>query len=605
MPVDPRHRSRQLLEGPDRAVARAMMKAVGFTDESLARPQIGVAHCWIGTMPCNWSHRQLAQKVAEGVRAAGGTPIEVNTVAINDGITTGTEGMKTSLVSREVIADSVELVARGHMFDGLVTISGCDKTIPAMAMALGRLNIPGVMLYSGSIASGRCAEPNGMFGGRKLTIQDIYEALGAYNAGKISAAEFKDVEDHACPGAGACGGQFTANTMATAYEMLGISAMGWNDIPAYEAEKDGVAVACGRLAVELVTHGVTPRSLVTRRSFENAIAGVMATGGSTNSVLHLLATASEFRVPLSIDDFDRISRRTPVLADLRPWGTYTAPEMYAAGGMAVVGKRLMEAGLLHPDEKTVTGRSLGKEIERAVEPIGQGVIRPLDRPLKSEGGLAILRGNLAPGGCVIKISGQSKTLHSGPARVFEREEDAFAAVKGGRIRPDDVMVLRNEGPKGGPGMREMQLVTGALQGADLGESVALITDGRFSGATRGFVIGHVVPEAAARGPIAALADGDIVTVDVGRRRLDVALTEAELSRRLTTWRARQPHYVSGVLAKYARLVGDASHGAITDGAADAEPGPAFPTAGAEGGKGCERLTEHAAREEHRNDRSGS
>jgi dihydroxy-acid dehydratase len=564
MPVDPRHNSRKLLEGPDRVVARAMMKAVGFTDESLARPQIGIAHCWIGTMPCNWNHRQLAANVAEGVLAAGGTPLEVNTIAINDGITTGTEGMKTSLVSREIIADSVELVARGHMFDGLVTISGCDKTIPAMAMALGRLNIPGVMLYGGSIASGRCVGQGGMFFGRKLTIQDIYEALGAYNAGKITESELKDVEDHACPGAGACGGQFTANTMATAYQMLGISAMGSNDIPALDPLKADAARECGRTAVRLVNEGVTPRSLVTRRSFENAITGVLATGGSTNAVLHLLATASDFAIPLSIDDFDRLSRRTPVLADLRPWGTYTAPEMYAAGGMAVVGKRLLEAGLLHPDERTVTGRSLGEEIGQAREPEGQDVIKLLDRPLKKEGGIAILRGNLAPGGCVMKVSGETKRLHSGAARVFEREEDAFTAIKEGRIQPNDVMVLRNEGPKGGPGMREMQFVTGALQGAGLGESVALITDGRFSGATRGFVIGHIVPEAMERGPIAALVDGDTITIDVEQRRLDVALSDTQISDRLTKWQAPKSLYSTGVLAKYARLVADASHGAITD-----------------------------------------
>jgi len=564
MPSDPRHNSRKLLEGSDRVVARAMMKAIGFTDDSLARPQIGIAHCWIGTMPCNWNHRQLAANAAEGVREAGGTPIEVNTIAINDGITTGTEGMKTSLVSREIIADSVELVALGHMFDGLITISGCDKTIPAMAMVLGRLNIPGLMLYGGSIAAGRCVGQGGMFSGRKLTIQDIYEALGAYNAGKITASELKDVEDHACQGAGACGGQFTANTMATAYEMLGISAMGSNDIPALDPLKVDAARECGRLAVGLVNQCVTPRSLVTRQSFENAIVGVMATGGSTNAVLHLLATASDFGIPLSIDDFDRLSRRTPVLADLRPWGTYTAPEMYAAGGMAVVGKRLLKAGLLHPEEKTVTGRTLGEEIGRAREPEDQNVIKPLDRPLKREGGIAILRGNLAPEGCVMKVSGQTKRVHSGPARVFEREEDAFVAIKEGRIHPNDVMVLRYEGPRGGPGMREMQLVTGALQGAGLGESVALITDGRFSGATRGFVIGHIVPEAAERGPIAALVNGDTITIDVERRRLDVDLSEAQLSDRLSRWHAPKSRYQKGVLAKYARLVANASHGAVTD-----------------------------------------
>ena len=564
MAIDPRKNSRALLEGTDRTVARAMMKAVGFTDDSLARPQIGIAHCWIGTMPCNWNHRELAARVADGVRAAGGTPLEVNTIAINDGITTGTEGMKTSLVSREVIADSVELVARGHMFDGLVVISGCDKTIPAMAMALGRVNIPGLMLYSGSIAAGQCARKEGLFANRKLTIQDIYEAVGAYNAGRISAEELKDVEDHACPGAGACGGQFTANTMATAYQMLGISPMGANDAPALDSAKTDAAYACGELAVDLVRGGRAPRDIVTRASFENAIAGVMATGGSTNAVLHLLATAHDFGVDLRIEDFDRISRRTPVLADMRPWGTFTAPEMYEAGGMAVVGKRLLEAGLLQPDAQTVTGRTLGEEIARAPEPAGQQVIKPLAAPLKSEGGIAILHGDLAPGGCVMKLSGQTKKLHKGPARVFEREEDAFAAIKNGSIKPNDVMVLRNEGPRGGPGMREMQLVTGALQGADLGDTVALITDGRFSGASRGFVIGHIVPEAAAGGPIAALADGDMITIDVENRRLDVALSPEDIARRLAAVTPRPPAYARGVLAKYARLVSDASRGAVTD-----------------------------------------
>ena len=564
MSIDPRRNSRTVLDGPDRVVARAMMKAVGFTDESLALPQIGIAHCWIGTMPCNWNHRELAARVADGVRAAGGTPLEVNTIAINDGITTGTEGMKTSLVSREVIADSVELVARGHMFDGLVVISGCDKTIPAMVMALGRLNIPGLMLYSGSIAAGHCKRKGSPFANRKLTIQDIYEALGAYNAGRISAEELKDIEDNACPGAGACGGQFTANTMATAYQMLGISPMGANDTPALAPAKTEAAYACGELAVDLVRRGCAPRDIVTRRSFENAIAGVMATGGSTNAVLHLLASAHDFGVDLRIDDFDRISRRTPVLADMRPWGTYTAPEMYEAGGMAVVGKRLLEAGLLHPDERTVSGATLREEILRAKEPPGQLVIRPLTAPLKREGGIAILYGDLAPGGCVMKLSGQTKTLHTGPARVFEREEDAYAAIKSGQILPGDVMVLRNEGPKGGPGMREMQLVTGALQGADLGDTVALITDGRFSGASRGFVIGHIVPEAASGGPIAALADGDVITINVESRRLDVALPPEEITRRLAVRRPRAPAYSRGVLSKYARLVSDASHGAVTD-----------------------------------------
>lgn len=563
MSFDPRRNSRSQLEGPDRAAARAMMKAAGFSDEDLTRPLIGVAHCWIGTMPCNANHRSLAARVMEGVRAAGGTPVEVNTVAINDAITTGSEGMKTSLVSRELIADSVELVARGHMFDGLVTLSGCDKTIPAMAMALGRLDIPGLTLYGGSIQAGRCASTQGMFNDRKLTIQEVYEAVGAYNAGRITRDELRDVEDHACPGAGACGGQFTANTMATACAMLGLSPMGFNDIPATDGRKEDVAVQCGRLVMDLVRQGTTPRSLVTRASFENAIAGVMATGGSTNAVLHLLAIAREFGVDLVIDDFDHISRKTPVLADLRPWGTYTAPEMFEAGGMAVVGKRLREAGLLHLEQRTVSGRTLGEEIARAVEPAAQQVIKPLAAALKPQGGLAILRGNLAPGGCVIKVSGQKRKQHRGPARVFEREEDAFQAVKQGEIRPGDVIVIRNEGPRGGPGMREMQLVTGALQGAGLGEQVALMTDGRFSGASHGFVIGHIVPEAVDRGPIAALRDGDIISIDVEQRRLDVDLSEEAMRQRLAQWQPPPPRYTTGVLAKFARLVTDASQGAVT------------------------------------------
>jgi len=563
MATDPRKHSRVLLEGPDRAPARAMMKAVGFGDDDLARPQIGVAHCWIGTMPCNWNHRKLAEKVMQGIRAAGGTPIEVNTISITDGITMGTEGMKGSLISREIVADSVELVARSHMFDGLVTLSGCDKTIPAMTMVLGRLDIPGLMLYGGSIMFGRCAGTEGPFAGRNLTIQDVFEAVGAYNAGKIPMEQFKDVEDHACPGAGACGGQFTANTMATAYEMLGMSPMGWNGVPAIDPRKDEVAFECGKLVMDMVRRGVTPRALVTRKSFENAIAGVMATGGSTNAVLHLLATARDFGVRLSIEDFDRISRKTPVLADLKPWGNYTAPEMYEAGGMAVVGKRLLEAGLLHAGEKTVTGRTLGEEVKAASEPAGQQVIKPLAKALKPEGGIAILRGNLAPGGCVIKLSGQKKHAHRGPARVFEREEDAFQAVKKGKIKPNDVIVIRYEGPRGGPGMREMLHVTGALQGAGLGESVALMTDGRFSGATHGFMIAHIVPEAAERGPIAAIRTGDIINIDVKKRRLDVELPAAEIKKRLAKWKAPKPRYTSGVFHKYATTVSDASVGAIT------------------------------------------
>jgi dihydroxy-acid dehydratase len=563
MPVDPRSKSRVLLDGPDRAPARAMMKAVGFTDEDLARPQIGVAHSWIGTMPCNWNHRKLAEKVMQGIRAAGGTPIEVNTISITDGITMGTEGMKGSLISREVVADSVELVARSHMFDGLVTISGCDKTIPGMVMVLGRLDIPGLMLYCGSIMFGRCAGTSGPFANRNLTIQDVFEALGAYNAGKISLEELKDVEDHACPGEGACGGQFTANTMSTAYEMLGISPMGWNGIPAVHPRKEEVAFECGRVVMELVRKGITPRSLITRKSFENAIAGVMATGGSTNAVLHLPATARDFGIKLSLDDFDRISRKTPVVADLKPWGNYTAPEMYEAGGMAVVGKRLHEAKLLHADQKTVTGRTIGEEVTTAPEPPGQRVIKPLARALKPSGGIAILRGNLAAGGCVVKLSGHERYSHRGPARIFEREEEAFKAVKDGKIKPNDVIVIRYEGPKGGPGMREMLHVTGALQGAGLGESVALMTDGRFSGATHGLMICHIVPEAAERGPIAALKNGDTISIDVKKRRLDVELPVAEIKKRLGKWKAPKPRYTSGVFAKYVKMVSNASEGAVT------------------------------------------
>ena len=563
MANDPRSKSRVLLEGTDRAPARAMMKAVGFTDRDLAQPQIGVAHSWIGTMPCNWNHRKLAEKVMQGIRAAGGTPIEVNTISITDGITMGTEGMKGSLISREVVADSVELVARSHMFDGIVTISGCDKTIPAMTMVLGRLNIPGLMLYCGSIMFGRCAGTTGPFANRNLTIQDVFEAIGAYNSGKISAAELLDVEDHACPGAGACGGQFTANTMATAYEMLGMSPMGWNGIPAIDPRKEEAAFECGKRVMELVNAGITPRSLVTRKSFENAIAGVIATGGSTNAVLHLPATAKDFGLKLSIDEFDRISKKTPVLADLKPWGNYTAPEMFEAGGMPVVAKRLLEAGLLHANEKTVTGRTIGEEAQAASEPPGQQVIKPLKQALKPTGGLAILRGNLAPGGCVIKLSGQTKDDHRGPARVFEREEDAFKAVKQGKIKPNDVIVIRYEGPKGGPGMREMLHVTGALQGAGLGSTVALMTDGRFSGATHGFCIAHIVPEAFDRGPIAAVRSGDIIHIDVKKRRLDVEISAAEMKKRLAKWKAPKPRYTSGVFHKYAITVRNASEGAVT------------------------------------------
>jgi len=556
MSFDPRHKSRTLLDGPDRAPARSMLKAIGFTDEDLAKPLVGVAHCWIEVTPCNWNHRKMAEKVKEGVRAAGGTPIEFNTISITDGIAMGTEGMKASLISREVVADSVELVTRGHLFDALVGISGCDKTIPAMVMALARLNIPGLMLYGGSIMYGE-------YQGRRLTIQDAFEAVGAFNAGKMSAAELKEIENRACPGAGACGGQFTANTMSTAFEMLGISPMNGNGVPAMDPSKDEVAFQCGRRVMDLLKKGVTPRQIITRKALENAIAGVMATGGSTNAVLHLLAVAKDAGVRLTIDDFDRISRKTPLLADLKPWGRFTAPEMYKAGGMAVVAKRLLEAGLLHADQMTVTGRTIGEEARAAREEPGQKVIRPLASPLKPTGGMVILRGSLAPEGCVAKVSGQTRLAHRGPARVFEREEDAFAAVKKGKIKAGDVIVIRYEGPKGGPGMREMLVVTGALQGAGLGESVALMTDGRFSGATHGFMVGHVAPEAAAGGPIAALRNGDVIVIDVKRRRLDVELSPAEIKKRLRAVKSPKPRYATGAMAKYARLVSSASEGAVT------------------------------------------
>jgi dihydroxy-acid dehydratase len=554
--MDPRHKSRALLDGSDRAPARSYFKAIGFTDADLARPLVGVAHCWIEVAPCNWNHQKLAEKVKEGIRAAGGTPIEYNTVSVTDGIAMGTEGMKASLVSREVVADSIELVARGHLFDAVVAISGCDKTIPGTVMALARLDLPGVMLYGGSIMYGE-------YQGRRLTIQDVFEAVGAHNAGKISAAELGAIESRACPGAGACGGQFTANTMATVFEMMGISPMGWNGVPAVDPRKEEVAFETGRLVMELLRQGVRPRQLMTRQAFLNGIAGAMATGGSTNVVLHLLAVAREVGVRLSIDDFDRVSRRTPLLADLKPAGRFTAPEMHQAGGMAVVARRLLDAGLLHADQMTVTGRTIGEEARAARETPGQEVIRPLGKPLKPSGGMVILRGNLAPDGAVLKVVGEDRMAHRGPARVFDREEDAFAAIKRGKIKPGDVLVIRYEGPRGGPGMREMLAVTGALQGAGLGASVALLTDGRFSGATRGFMAGHVAPEAAVGGPIAAVRNGDIVVFDVKRRRLDVELPAAEIKRRLRSWKAPRPRYTWGVLAKYARLVSSASEGAVT------------------------------------------
>jgi dihydroxy-acid dehydratase len=556
MTFDPRHMSRTLLDGGDRAAARSYFKAIGFTNEDLAKPLIGVAHCWIEITPCNWNHRKLADKVKEGIRAAGGTPIEFNTISVTDGIAMGTEGMKASLISRDWIADSVELVARGHLLDGLVTLSGCDKTIPAMVMAMARLDLPSVMLYGGSILFGE-------YRGKRLTVQDVFEAIGAFNAGKIDARELNEVESRACPGAGACGGQFTANTMATAFEMLGVSPMGYNGVPAVDSHKEEIAYQTGRLAMDVLRKGLRPRDIITKKALYNAIAGVMATGGSTNAVLHLLAVAKEAGVKLSIDEFDQISRKTPLLADLKPWGNYTAPEMYEAGGMAVVAMRLLEAGLLNGSEKTVSGRTIGEEARAAREAPGQKVIRSLKDPIKPQGGLAILRGNLAPEGCVAKVSGQTRDVHRGPARVFDREEDAFAAVKAGKIKANDVVVIRWEGPKGGPGMREMLHVTGAIQGAGLGETVALMTDGRFSGATHGFMIGHVAPEAAEGGPIGALKNGDTIVIDIKKRRLDVELSASELKKRLKTVRRPKPRYTWGVMAKYAKLVSSASDGAVT------------------------------------------
>jgi dihydroxy-acid dehydratase len=556
MTAETEMRSDRLKKGYDRAPARAMLKAAGFTDEDLQRPLIGVANTWIEIGPCNFHLRRLAAKVKEGIRAAGGAPMEFNTVSISDGITMGTEGMKTSLISREVIADSIELVARGNQFDAVIALSGCDKTIPGTIMALARLDIPGLMLYGGSIAPGR-------FQGRDVTIQDVFEAVGAYKAGRMSEEELKALEDAACPGAGACGGQFTANTMATAGEFLGISPMGSASVPAVNGEKDAVAVAAGELVMDVLKRGVTARQIITRPALENAIASVAATGGSTNSVLHLLAIAQEAGVPLDIEDFDRISAQTPLLADLKPGGRFVAHDLYHAGGIRLVAQRLLEGGHLHGNTLTVSGRTLGEEAAAAAETAGQEVVRPLDNPLNASGGLVILKGNLAPDGCVVKIAGHNMRHHSGPARLFDCEEDAFAAVQAGEIEPGDVVVIRYEGPQGGPGMREMLGVTAALAGAGLDDSVALLTDGRFSGATHGLMAGHVAPEAAAGGPIAALQEGDIITFDVPARRLDVDISPEELRTRLSQWQAPPPRYTHGVMAKYAKLVSSAAQGAVS------------------------------------------
>jgi len=554
--LDPKHRSRALTEGPERAAARAYLYGIGFDEEALKKPIIGVASTWIETMPCNFHLRALSAKVKEGIRAAGGTPMELNTIAISDGITMGTSGMKTSLVSREVIADSIELVALGHAFDAVVAVSGCDKTIPGTVMALARLDVPAVMLYGGSIAPGR-------YNGRDVTIQDVFEAIGKHAAGSMSVEELAELEHVASPGAGACGGQFTANTMAMAFEVLGISPMGSSMVPAVNASKAEVAVDVGKLVMDVLDRGLRPSDIITRDSLENAIAAIATSGGSTNGVLHLLAVAREAGVELGIDDFDRISERTPLLCDLKPGGKYVATDLYAAGGVPLVAKRLLEAGLLHEDAVTVTGRTIGEHAREAAETEGQQVVRPLDNPIKATGGLAILRGNLAPEGCVVKLSGHERRLHRGPARVFDGEEAAMKAVMSRSIEHGDVVVIRNEGPAGGPGMREMLAVTAALNGIGMGEHVALLTDGRFSGATHGFMAGHVAPEAVRGGPIAAVADGDEITIDVDERRLDVALDDDTIAERIAAYVGPDNSMLGGVLGKYAKLVSSASEGAVT------------------------------------------
>ena len=554
--MDLKHISRGITEGRDRAGARSMFKAVGYTDADLSRPLIGVANTWIETMPCNFHLRRLSAKVKEGIRAAGATPMEFNTIAISDGETMGTEGMRASLVSRELIADSIELVCRGQMFDAVVCVVGCDKTIPAAAMALARMNLPGLVLYGGTIAPGS-------YRGKDVTIQDVYEAIGANVAGKMSDKDLKELEDVACPGAGACGGQYTANTMSTVMEMIGLSPMGFNSVPAMDAEKDQISFDCGKIVMNVLQSGLKPRDILTRKAFENAIASVAATGGSTNAVLHLLAIAREADVKLEIDDIHRVSEKTPLLADLKPSGRFVAADMHRAGGIPLLASRLMSGKYLHGSAKTVTGLTMAEEASKAHESANQEVIAPLERPLKATGGLVILKGNLAPEGCVAKISGHERLEHRGPARVFESEEDAMKAVTAKKIKAGDVVVIRNEGPKGGPGMREMLGVTAAIVGEGLGGSVALLTDGRFSGATRGLMAGHVAPEAAMGGPITGVRNGDMIRFDVKKRVLEVELSAAELKKRMKQWKAPKPRYTTGVFSKYAALVSSASQGAIT------------------------------------------
>jgi len=566
MPEPKPRNSAAMLHGPSRAPARAYLRAIGFTREDLEKPIIGVGHCWIETMTCNYNHRELAEHVKQGIREAGGTPMEFNTISVSDGVTMGTEGMKASLVSREVIADSIELVCRGHSFDGLVMIVGCDKTLPAGAMALARMDLPGLVMYSGSIRPGQ-------YRGKDITIQEVFEAVGAHAAGKISDEELEEIESLACPGPGACGGQFTANTMATALEFMGLSPAGVNGIPAEDERKAQAARDCGRLAVTLVERDVRPRSFINKNSLENAITSVAATGGSTNAVLHMLAIAAEAEERLSLEDFDRISRRTPIFASLKPGGAFVATDLDRAGGLGVLMQRLIEAGLLHADERNVDGYTLAEIARESREVSGQEVVRPLDRPLKAHGGIAILYGNLAPEGCVVKLAGHDRLSHTGPARVFESEEEAFAAVQEQRILPGDVVVIRYEGPAGGPGMREMLGVTAAIVGQGLSDKVALLTDGRFSGATHGFMAAHVSPEAFRGGPIAVVNEGDQVTFDVANRKLTLGITEEVLAERLDHWQPPRPRYRSGVFAKYAALVSSASQGAVTR--IPRQTGPAF------------------------------
>lgn len=555
MTTDPKSRSRTITDGPQRAPARAMLKAIGFTDDDLARPIIGIANTWIETMPCNYNLRQLAVKVKEGVRAAGGTPMEFNTVAISDGVTMGTQGMKASLISREVIADSIELMGRGYLFDGMIALVACDKTIPGAAMGLARLNIPSFLLYGGSIMPGH-------WRGRDVTIQHVFEAVGAHAAGKLDDAGLLEIENVACPGPGACGGQYTANTMATVMEVLGLSPLGTASVPAIDPRKDEVGRRCGELIMELLRRNLTPRDILTRQAFENAIASVATTGGSTNAVLHLIALAREIGLPLTLEDFDTISTRTPLYVDLMPGGRFTAVDVDRAGGIQVIARRMIEGGYADGSALTVTGRTLAEEASTAVETPGQEVIRALGDPLKQTGGLVILRGNLAPEGAVVKVAGHERNLHRGPARVFDSEEAAMDAVVHNQIKAGDVVVIRYEGPRGGPGMREMLGVTAALVGAGLGESVALLTDGRFSGATRGLMVGHVAPEAARGGPLAIVQDGDEITIDIDNRRLTVALDDVTMALRFGQWQAPPPRFTSGVFARYAALVSSAADGAI-------------------------------------------